>query len=209
MGKVNTALPVLTQIWSHEFTRLGKTFQAPTVLYYGTDTGTPGVFAVGEVARRAGDCLKPFDNSLYCGATNTVYLDAVYLARVAYAVKQTDGTSGKYAALAVAAHELGHAVQVQTGGGDEKLYRQELLADCFAGAALAALRRSETGTGRSQAARILYTSDALAEGQLGLYLIGGPKMVDGAHEAGPVRADFFTGGFNMGVGSCAARVNSR
>ncbi|HEX5069234.1 MAG TPA: neutral zinc metallopeptidase, partial [Vicinamibacterales bacterium] len=206
---VNAALPILKRLWSEEFARIGRTFAAPDVAYYGVGTGIAAVFEPADVAKKAGDCMKPFDNSLYCPSTNTVYLDAVYLTKVARAVHEADGTTGRFAAIAVAAHEIGHAVHVQTGDAEGDKHAQELLADCFAGAGMAALRRSETGVGQSKAAQVLYTSDALAEGQLGIALIGGPKMVDGIHEAGPVRADYYTRGFNMGFGSCADRFKPR
>ena len=81
---------------------------------------------------------------------------------------------------------------------------EELFADCLAGAGNAALRRAEN-SGKSQAALLVPGGDPLTEGQLGLYLAGGPASQDGVHAEGPVRADAFTGGFNRGFNSCVER----
>jgi predicted metalloprotease len=200
IGAVRQAFPTFVRLWSDEFDRLGATFTPPTFSYYGAGT-TTGVFSIPE--QKPPECPPLWENALYCPTTRAIYYDAVYLARIAAAVRETDGTSGRYAALSVAAHELGHAVQFQTGDWKAPLYRQELLADCFAGAAMAAVARTEAG---SQAAP-LAANPALSEGQLGLYLVGGPVMRDDAHEAGPVRADFFTRGFNRGVSACSEAFN--
>jgi predicted metalloprotease len=207
MQHVNTALPIIQSVWAAEFKRLGMTYAAPTVFYYGVDShDVEGVLPADQV-NRLGGCEMPFENAVYCVKTGSMYFDVIFLARVAAAVREIDGTSGRYAALAVAAHELGHAVHMQTGDGRGDRPRQELLADCFSGAAMAALRRAETGVGYSKASRLLYTQNALTEGQLGIALIQGP-VAKGPYQAGPIRADFFTGGFNRGAGSCAARFKN-
>jgi len=207
MDQLNKAMPALKGVWADEFARLGRTFAEPTVLYYGVDwQNVEGVIPPDRVTGRR-DCEKPFENSVYCPATQTIYLDPIFLARVSAAVHDTNGTSGRYGALAVAAHELGHAVHIQTGDASGDRPKQELLADCFAGAAMAALRRAETGIGYSRTARLLYGQEALTEGQLGIALIQGP-FAAGPYQPGPIRADFFTGGFNLGFGSCAARFRN-
>jgi predicted metalloprotease len=207
MQQVNMAMPVLQSVWAEEFKRIGRTFVVPSVSYYGIDwQGVDGVLPADQV-NRLGGCQQPFENAVYCPQTHSIYFDAIFLARVGAAVREIDGTSGRYAALAVAAHELGHAVHMQTGDGHGDRPRQELLADCFSGAAMAALRRAETGVGYSKASRLLYTQNALTEGQLGIALIQGP-VAKGPYQAGPIRADFFTGGFNRGFGSCAERFKN-
>jgi hypothetical protein len=216
IAAVDKAIPVFQSMWRAEFARLGRAFRTPAMSYYGLDVPDsqrviqgpaaeintlPSIAIDGRVLHRA-ECPRFWENSVYCPTTNELYLDAVYLTRIAAAIRETDRTSGRFAALSVAAHELGHAVHLQTHDGDGDPYTQEMLADCFAGASLATLRREETGTGASQAERVVKTSDALTEGQLAMYLIGGPVMTDGVHESGPVRANFFTRGFNRGVGNC-------
>lgn len=205
--QVNQAIPVMKGVWADEFKRVGRTFVAPTVLYYGVDwRNVEGVIPPDQLTGRS-DCKKPFENAVYCSATNTIYLDLILLARVAAAVRDTNGTSGRLGALAVAGHELGHAVHVQTGDAHGDRPKQELLADCFAGAVMAGLRRAETGIGNSKAARLLYGQEALTEGQLGIALVQGP-VAKGPYQPGPIRADFFTGGFNLGFGSCAKRFTN-
>jgi hypothetical protein len=210
IGHIAAALPVLQSAWANEFTRARRTFVKPAAFFYGIDSSdVAGVFSRSELLRRAGDCVKPLDNSLYCDVTNTIYFDAIYLARVEAAVRETNGTSGRYAAIAVAGHELGHAWHVQIYGSavasKHEAAVEELRADCLAGAGNAALKRAEPNPGGSQAARVIHGGEPLTEGQLGLYLLGGPSSTDGVHAAGPVRADAFTGGFNLGFNSCVER----
>jgi hypothetical protein len=207
MDQLNTSIPVMQSVWADEFARVGKTFVAPTVLYYGVDwQNIEGVIPPDRLTGRR-DCEKPFENAVYCLSSRTIYLDLIWLTRVSAAVRDTNGTGGRLGALAVAGHELGHAVHVQTGDAHGDRPKQELLADCFAGAVMAALRREETEVGHSKAARLLYGQEALTEGQLGIALIQGP-FAAGPYQPGPVRADFFTGGFNLGFGSCAKRFTN-
>ena len=207
MDQLNTSIPVMKAVWAAEFARVGETFIAPTVLYYGVDwQNIEGVIPPDRLTGRR-DCEKPFENAVYCLSSRTIYLDLIWLTRVAAAVRDTNGTSGRLGALAVAGHELGHAVHVQTGDAHGNRPKQELLADCFAGAVMAGLRRAETGIGNSKAARLLYGQEALTEGQLGIALIQGP-VAKGPYQPGPIRADFFTGGFNLGSGSCAKRFTN-
>jgi hypothetical protein len=213
MADVRAALPVLQSAWADEFARAGRTFVKPAAFFYGVDDSSNpiGVFTRGEVARRVGDCMKPFDNALYCDVTNTIYFDAVLLTRIAAAVRDTNGTSGRYAAIAIAGHELGHAWHVQVYGSapvsDEEAMQEELLADCYSGAGNAVLKRADARVSGAQAAGVP-GGEPLTEGQLGLYLAGGPKA-RGVHAAGPVRADAFTGGFNRGFNSCVERFPLR
>jgi hypothetical protein len=209
IGHIRAALPILQGAWAEEFARAGRTFDKPSAFFYGIDDPTFGVFTQSEMLRRVGDCRKPFDNSLYCDVTNTIYFDAILLARIAAAVRETNGTTGRYAAIAIAGHELGHAWHVQVHGPEirsEKAFAiEELFADCMGGAGNAALRRAEPNPGKSKAALIVPGGEPLIEGQLGLYLAGGPTSSDGVHAAGAVRADAFTGGFNRGFNSCVER----
>jgi predicted metalloprotease len=72
--------------------------------------------------------------AVYCGADNSIYYDAYYLAYMAKTAAFKAGTDGEYAPLVVIAHELGHAVQHQLRIDNELTIDGENTADCVAGA---------------------------------------------------------------------------
>jgi predicted metalloprotease len=206
IGDVEAALPQILQTWSAAFSRSGRTFAPPTVRYYGVSI--PGVFKLQ--ADRPG-CELQFENAFYCPPSHEIFYDAIFLARVGEVVRQQNKTNGRYAVIATVAHEMGHAVDGLTGAaaahvsvGEKIGHREERLADCFAGAIVAAL--SQQAGGASQAARLIVSATPRAEGQMALYLIGGPVSEDGRHETGPVRADFFAQGFSGGIAGCAPQT---
>lgn len=112
-------------------------------------TAYPAAFGTGWVPLRGGVrsldsqaagagalCITTPDqitgNAYYCPADDGVVYDTGVLVPV---LLDHYGEAGLTASLA---HEFGHAVAARTGTPDEPLFR-ELQADCFAGAALAAL----------------------------------------------------------------------
>ncbi len=204
IGHVEGALPVIRQAWVEAFGNLGRKFDASQVFYYGISTPTPGVFSV---RREPPPCLRLYDNAFYCEKGHEIHYDAVLLARVANAVREVTGSDGRHGAIAVVAHEMGHAADGLTGASTAQLRPNETadqaaerVADCFSGATVAALSRS-TG-GPAQAAQILQAAGPLAEGQLAMYLAGG-AVSDGVHGAGKERVNYFTEGFNRGIPGCA------
>ena len=110
----------------------------------------------GQVASGCGT-LGP-QNGHFCGADNTIYYDEVFLTSLAKAADRALRTAGDYAAIAVLAHEWGHAVRYWQdaeacrkargtiaaslfspgptcpGNIFESGYSLEAQADCFAGA---------------------------------------------------------------------------
>ncbi len=198
VAAADAALPSLRSVWSDTFERMGRSFRLPTAVYFGRQAQGGGVFLPRE--RQVPPCQRRLDNALYCPADNSIHFDEVFLAKVLQAVQKVTGTTGRYAVAAVAAHEMGHAASIQTGAAGGDFPKEELLADCFAGATIAVLVRAQPSP--SKATQVLREATPLSEGQVGLLLLGGPKAV-GNHAEGRVRSEYYTKGFNLGVSACA------
>ncbi len=192
----NDALGRLPALWSALFASGGLRFDVPSINFYGRQQQAGGALFSPRLPPA---CQRPLENAVYCPADNSIHFDELFLAKVQQAVRKGNGTDGRYAVAAVAAHEFGHAASIQTGlgGGDRPV--EELIADCLAGASIAALARANASG--SQVLQLVRELTPLAEGQLGVYLLGGPEA-RGAYEAGSVRLEFYTRGFNAGVTSC-------
>jgi hypothetical protein len=189
------AVPALADVWRERFAAAGRPFAMPEIRFYGW-TGD----GFGDVAPAPPDCPAPLDNAWLCVDTNQIHYDVVFLTRLTRAVHDVDGTPGTFAAVAVVGHELGHAVDVQLGLTGLEEYAREAIADCFSGAAVGAVLRAAAGPSRAR--QVVETATPMTEGQLAMYLLGGPAMTDGDHPPGPVRASLFTRGFNLGAGEC-------
>ncbi|MGE0360782.1 MAG: hypothetical protein AB7H93_23950 [Vicinamibacterales bacterium] len=195
LAAVKPAVPALADVWRERFAAAGRTFAMPEIRFYGW---TGDGFA--DVAPAPPDCPAPLDNAWLCVETNQIHYDLVFLTRLTRAVHDVDGTPGTFAAVAVVSHELGHAVDVQLGLTGLEEYAREAIADCFSGAAVGAVLRAAAGPSRAR--QVVETATPMTEGQLAMYLLGGPAMTDGDHPPGPVRASLFTRGFNLGAGEC-------
>ena len=202
---VEEALPGIHETWATAFRRSGLTFSPPVVRYYGYSI--PGIF---QLQPNPPVCRLKLENAFYCPPGHEIYYDAIFLARVADVVRQETKTTGRYAVISAVAHEMGHAVDATTGAaaahvavGEAIEHRQERLADCFAGAIVAAL--SQRTAGASQAARMANSGTPRTEGQMALYFIGGP-VAGKAHDTGPARAGFFAEGFSGGIAGCAPQT---
>ncbi|MBO4331540.1 MAG: neutral zinc metallopeptidase [Paludibacteraceae bacterium] len=86
-------------VWKEEFSKLGKTYQPPTLVFYKGTTQT----ACGTGSATSG----PF----YCSGDEKIYLDLDFLATM----KQSLGASGDFTNAYVIAHEVAHHVQNQLG----------------------------------------------------------------------------------------------
>ena len=82
-------------VWKEEFSKLGKTYQPPTLVFYKGTTQT----ACGTGSATSG----PF----YCSGDEKIYLDLDFLATM----KQSLGASGDFTNAYVIAHEIGHHVE--------------------------------------------------------------------------------------------------
>lgn len=196
------AVPALAGVWRERFAVAGRTFAMPEIRFYGWTAD-----GFSDVAPAPPDCPAPLDNAWLCVETNQIHFDVVFLSRLIRAVHDVDGTPGTFAAVAVVSHELGHAVDVQLGLTGLEEYAREAIADCFSGAAVGAVLRAAAGPSRAR--QVVETATPMTEGQLAMYLLGGPEMTDGDHPPGPVRASLFTRGFNLGAAECTLEAVRR
>jgi predicted metalloprotease len=119
-------------VWHEAFRKMGRTYQAPTLVLYSG--------AVESACGMAGSAVGPF----YCPYDHKVYLDLSFFEDL----RTRFGASGDFAQAYVIAHEVGHHVQTLLGISKKvnelqsraspsernKLsVRMELQADCLAG----------------------------------------------------------------------------
>jgi uncharacterized protein len=119
--EVASAHGALVSMWSGEFRGIGERFVAPRLARYR-----------GNIRSACG--VIPASNAAYCGTTNTIYYDDVFLAAQAKITGQALRMDGDMAAVGIIAHEMGHAVTAQLGMRFRSSYGAEAAADCLAGA---------------------------------------------------------------------------
>ena len=119
-------------VWTEEFKKMGKTYEAPTVVFFNgsVQSGCGGASA----------STGPF----YCSADQCVYIDLSFFT----SMKSSLGADGDFAYAYVIAHEVGHHVQYLLGNlgkahaqmaklsqseANKVSVQIELQADCFAG----------------------------------------------------------------------------
>ncbi|MBI4763949.1 MAG: neutral zinc metallopeptidase [Deltaproteobacteria bacterium] len=197
---VRSSYPALDQAAQEYLAKAGLKFQTPVIQYYG--------YRNLKAPSRCGE--SRLDNAIYCFLDNTINFDIIYLAKVIRFVKGKTKTDGKYAAMTMVAHELGHAVDYKwarlvAGVGSQAwgiLYELTLErnADCFAGAALSKIVIDRT---RKVAVpdREKEKSIALLEGRLALYAVQGDRS-DRYYPPGEERMRIFQKGFEEGTGTC-------
>ena len=119
-------------VWSSEFRRLGRTYEAPKLVIFS-----------GSVQSGCGGATSS-TGPFYCSADQTVYIDLSFFTQM----KRNIGADGDFAYAYVIAHEVGHHVQYllgildqahqQMARSDQKIanrisVRLELQADFLAG----------------------------------------------------------------------------
>ena len=119
-------------VWTEEFKKMGKTYEAPTLGFFNgsVQSGCGGASA----------STGPF----YCSADQCVYIDLSFFT----SMKSSLGADGDFAYAYVIAHEVGHHVQYLLGNlgkahaqmaklsqseANKVSVQIELQADCFAG----------------------------------------------------------------------------
>jgi predicted metalloprotease len=175
-----------------------------------------------QVLSRCGT-LGP-QNAHFCTLDNTIYYDELFLTKLTKAAGVAIRTNGDYAAVAVLAHELGHAVRFRQDSEAcrqrqdsfacsqnpfESEYDQEAQADCYAGAV----------TKHFQEARLLKVGDIQAAqftfsglGDVGKRndSIEAPLMtLPHSHGQGPDRIKHFQVGYKGGATACSQIVAIR
>ena len=119
-------------VWTEEFQKMGKTYEAPTLVFFNgsVQSGCGGASA----------STGPF----YCSADQCVYIDLSFFT----SMKSSLGADGDFAYAYVIAHEVGHHVQYLLGNlgkahaqmaklseseANKVSVAIELQADCYAG----------------------------------------------------------------------------
>lgn len=130
---VSFVLDDIQEFWAEEFKASGSTYERAKLVLFERSVTTGGCGS-------APSAVGPF----YCPPDQTAYIDLTFFAELAAQLQ----FSGDFAQAYVIAHELGHHIQNLTGvnaavreasektpsKANEYSVRQELQADCFAGA---------------------------------------------------------------------------
>ena len=130
---VSFVLDDIQDFWTDQFAQAGSTYERAKLVLFERQVSTGGCGS-------APSAVGPF----YCPADNTAYMDLTFFEELAAKLQ----FSGDFAQAYVIAHEIGHHVQNLTGvssrvrsesqrnpgEANELSVRQELQADCFAGA---------------------------------------------------------------------------
>ena len=129
---VAVVLAETEDVWHEAFRKMGRTYQAPTLVLFSR--------AVESACGMAGSAVGPF----YCPFDHKIYLDLTFFEDL----RTRFGASGDFAQAYIIAHEVGHHVQTLLGisrkvnelqsrvnpSERNKLsVRMELQADCLAG----------------------------------------------------------------------------
>src|SRR5262249_25153607 len=133
---VRENLDSLDQAWRQIFAVNGTAYKTPMVQFYFGGVDTSG--------------CKHLDagNSYFCFPNHTLYLDIFYLVAAQETLQRMYGIPGIYAAVTVASHEFGHAIEDLAPFPDSVLRNRnrnyiglmnELNADCYAGVFLGVL----------------------------------------------------------------------
>jgi hypothetical protein len=191
---IRRAEPTLRAVWTEQLRPLGRPLVMPGMHFYGV---------VGELPFGPPNCELELDNAFLCVPRNQIYFDAVFLAKVKAVVGRETKTSGTYAALAIAAHEIGHSASFQAGWVTDPtdVQPRELIADCFAGAVVAAANVYGTSLPPNTAGLVGWTP--MAEGQLAMFFSGGTGATRNDYPTGEARRLAFLDGFSGGPLACA------
>ena len=86
-------------VWTEEFKKMGKTYEAPTLVFFN-----------GSVQSGCGGATSS-TGPFYCSADQTVYIDLSFFTQM----KRNIGADGDFTYAYVIAHEVGHHVQYLLG----------------------------------------------------------------------------------------------
>jgi len=205
---INENLPRIKKVYDEYSAEVGLEYPMPAVKLYGY-RGINPPSGCGEL---------PLENALYCGYDNAIFYDAIYIASLLKTVAGKTGTDGMYAPITAIGHEMGHAADYMLKWGPmPTVYRDgsitvtdasvlrlirgtEKRADCFAGAAVAAIVKADTA-GDDSFAREKAGSDALLEGRLTLLAVQGDRPNE-YYLSGKKRMELFKKGYENGPDVC-------
>jgi uncharacterized protein len=191
--KLNMAVPYFEKTWSLILATRGLHFNPPAVFTYS-----------GTIKTGCGDS-KPGD-AFYCPADRQIYLDAQFLAGFMKQTAAHTHTDGDYAAIVVAAHEMGHAIHAQLSSAQMSSFNEEQTADCFAGAVTNEARKDghlDPGDLAEGRYSLLLASDLNLNGALGRMII---QAQPGAHGTADDRILAFNRGYYAGPAACVGEL---
>jgi len=194
--EARSAYSALVSMWSDEFRRVGERFVAPRFARYR-----------GDIRTQCG--IVPASNAAYCGATNTIYYDDVFLAAQSKLTGHALRMDGDMAGVGIIAHEMGHAVTTQLGMRFRSSYAAEAAADCLAGA-FARYAERDGSLEQGDLDEAFYAMAAAADPELSST---GNARVDARRQAildrerhgtREQRQRNFRAGFDRGAGACVS-----
>ena len=205
---INENVPEMKKVYDEYAAKVGLEYPMPAVRLYGY-RGINPPSGCGELV---------LENALYCVADNAIYYDVIYIASLLRTVGGQTGTDGMYAPLTAVGHEMGHAADYMLKWGpmpsvfddgsivvtDVSVLRlirgTEKRADCFAGAAVAAIVKVNTA-GDDTLAKEKAKTDALVEGRLTLLAVQGERPNE-YYLSGKKRMELFKKGYENGADVC-------
>ncbi|GAB3298129.1 hypothetical protein EK0264_16645 [Epidermidibacterium keratini] len=185
--QVANALDDAFTFWKKQMPKVfGKEFQEPAggIYSYTPEQSEP-------IPCFEGDNSSAAQNAFYCSAEDIIAFDRNFMAELS-------DTYGPFLVALVMSHEVGHLVQSQTSGLDDKAIALETQADCYAGAFS---QSAQKGTKYYD-----LTSEDL-DAVLGGYLLFRDQPGESAddpssHGSGFDRVAAFQEGFYEGAGYC-------
>jgi len=205
---INENLPKIKKVYDEYSAKVGLEYPMPAVKLYGYKGINPPS-GCGELV---------LENALYCVYDNAIYYDVIFIASLLRTIGGKTGTDGMYAPLTAIGHEMGHAADYMLKWGPMptvfkdgsmtvteasvlRLIRgTEKRADCFAGAAVAAIVKADTA-GDDSFAKEKAGSDALLEGRLTLLAVQGDRPNE-YYLSGKKRMELFKKGYENGADVC-------
>lgn len=205
---INENVPKMKKVYDEYAAKVGLEYPMPAVRLYGYRGINPPT-GCGELV---------LENALYCLPDNAIYYDVIFIASLLGTVGGNTGTDGTYAPLTAIGHEIGHAADYMLKWGpmpsvfddgsmvitDVSVLRlirgTEKRADCFAGAAVAAIVKGDTA-GDNTFDKEKAESDALIEGGLTLLAVQGERPNE-YYLSGKKRMELFKKGYDNGADVC-------
>jgi|GEM_PF-1646468 len=150
---------------------------------------TPHTLLVDGVVDTACGPVDPSIVAAYCEGDATIYLAPVPLGALV-------DSYGDFALVLAVAHEWSHHVQVALGLPDQRTIKEELQADCLAGAAISMAERQGLVQQGDLREAVKMTRDLLGDPD---WL---PRDAPDAHGSGPQRVKWLTNGYDQGLSAC-------
>jgi len=194
---VSVVLADTEDVWHEQFSRMGATYQEPTLVLFSG--------AVQSACGFAEAAMGPF----YCPPDQKVYIDLEFYRDL----KERHQAPGDFAQAYVIAHEVGHHVQTLLGIA-EKIQqrssqvsqaeanrlsvRQELQADCFAGLWAHHAQRSRQILEEGDIEEALNAASAIGDDRLQQQGRGHVTPDSFTHGSSAQRVEWFRRGFSSG-----------